>query len=368
VKVVYVSTLERGGPLSHVRMLAPEVARLGADVLVVCATDDVAESFRKLGVDAVVAPLGHKLDLRGATHVWPLLEGADVVHTHDRRGGLLVRPQARVRGARPVHTLHGLPEEIAPRLGRNGAPVPPGVSRARLAWLLHGYPRVEATLSALGDVVTPSAAMAGFLTGHGVAKRRVHVIPYGVPRGSPVRGSTDRPFTVGTAANLEYWKGIDVLVQACAGAQAPLRLEIYGDGALRGELERQAQAAHVDARFHGFVDDFPARLPSLDVFALPSRADNFPVAILEAMAHGLPVIAARVGGVPELVADGETGILVEPDDIPALTRALDRLGADPELRASFGARGAERVAERFSADGTARQMLTLYERLCGSST
>lgn len=368
MKVVYVSTLERGGPLSHLRMLAPGVAGLGAEVLVVCATDGVAESFRSLEVDAVAAPLGHKLDLRGAARVWPLLEGADVVHTHDRRAGLLVRPQARARGARAVHTLHGLPEEIAPRLGRNGAPVPPGVSRARLAWLLHGYPRVEAALTALGDVVTPSAAMAGFLTEHGVAKRRVHVIPYGVPPGKPVRGSTDRPFTVGTAANLEYWKGIDVLVKACVAVQVPVRLEVYGDGALRGELERQARAAGVDAQFHGFVDDFPARLHGLDVFALPSRADNFPVSILEAMASGLPVVATRVGGVPELVADGETGLLVEPDDASALSRALDRLGADPQLRACLGERGAQRVAERFTADGVARQMLTLYERLCGSST
>ncbi len=267
-----------------------------------------------------------------------------------------------------VHTLHGLPEEIAPRLGRNGAPVPPGVSRARLAWLLHGYPRVEAALTALGDVVTPSR-------GDGRLPHRARGRT--APRArDPVRraawgarpGNADRPFTVGTAANLEYWKGIDVLVEACAAADVPVRLEIYGDGALRGELEGRARAADVDARFHGFVDDFPARLHGLDVFALPSRADNFPVSILEAMASGLPVVATRVGGVPELVADGETGLLVEPDDAPALARALDRLGGDPELRARLGAGGARRVAERFSADGVARQMLSLYGRLCGSCT
>jgi glycosyltransferase involved in cell wall biosynthesis len=280
VRVVYVSTLERGGPVSHLRQLAPAVAGLGADVRVVCAGAAVAESFRALGVEADARPLGHKLDLRGAAGVWPLLTGADVVHTHDRRAGLLVRPQARLRGSRPVHTLHGLPEEIAPRLGRVDAPVPPGVSRARLAWLLHGYPRVEALLSALGDVVTPSAAMAGYLVDHGVAARRVHVIPLGIPPVAPVSRGSNRPFTVGAAANLEYWKGIDVLVAACALARRPLRLEVYGDGALRGELERQARAAGVEARFHGFVGDLPARLAGLDVFALPSRADNFPSSIL----------------------------------------------------------------------------------------
>ena len=97
----------------------------------------------------------HKLDARGAAQAWPALAGADVVHTHDRRAGLLARPQARLRGAASVHTLHGVPEELCVRVGRDDEPVPPGVSRARIAWLLHGIVRIEALLTHLGTVDRP---------------------------------------------------------------------------------------------------------------------------------------------------------------------------------------------------------------------
>jgi glycosyltransferase involved in cell wall biosynthesis len=368
VRVVYVSTLERGGPLSHLRQLAPHVAGEGLEVLVACATEEVAESFRRLEVEAIPIPVAHKLDLRGASALSPLLKGADVVHTHDRRAGLFARPLGRLRSARIVHTLHGLPEEIAARLGREKAPDPPGVSRGRIAWLDHGYLRIEALLSSLGHVVAPSRAMAKFLLAHGFPERLVHVIPYGVEAGGPNGRQAHDVFVAGTAANLEYWKGIDVLLDAAALARTPLRLEIFGDGTLRAELERKAERAALDVRFHGFVEDLRGRLGGLDAFILPSRADNLPVAILEAMAAGLPVVGTRVGGIPELVAHGETGLIVEPEDPRALARALDGLAEDPERRAQLGRRGRARVAAHFSAEEVGRRTVALYERLCGSST
>jgi glycosyltransferase involved in cell wall biosynthesis len=167
----------------------------------------------------------------------------------------------------------------------------------------------------------------------------------------------------GVAANLEYWKGIDVLLEAARLAQSPVRLEIYGVGAEQAELERLAEG--LDANFNGFVQD---PLAGLDVLVQPSRADNLPLSILEAMASGLPVIGTRTGGIPELVIDGETGLLVEPERPEELAAALDSLAADPERRAELGRRGRERVQEHFSADGIARRTVALYEELCGSST
>ena len=363
MKVVYVSTLERGGPLSHVRDLAPKVAGAGVDVRVLCASEEVARTFGALDVEASVVPLRDKLDLAGAARIWPLLKGADVVHTHDRRAGLFARPQARLAGARAVHTLHGVPEEIVPLLGREGARVPAGAAMARLA--------AEALLSRFGAVVAPSRAMARFLAAHGFPKRRLHVIPYGIdPRGAdgrPPRGGGGQ-LAIGTAANLEYWKGIDLLVSACARLAHPYRLEIYGDGTWRERLEKQAAREGVEARFHGFVADYRSRLSELDLFVLPSRGDNLPVSILEAMAAGLPVVGTRVGGIPELVVDGETGLIVEPEDPAGLAVAIASLAADPERRAELGRRGAERVAEHFDAEDVARRMVRLYERLCASST
>ena len=370
MRVVYACSLDQGGPLSHLRDLAPAVARLGVDVTVLAATDDVARDFRADGVEAVVRPLAHKLDARGARAVWRELEGSDLVHTHDRRSGLLARPQARLRGARAVHTLHGIPDELFIRVGREDGDVPlwPGVSRARLAWLEHGVVPIEAALGRLGTVVVPSHALAGYLAEHGFPRRRLRVIPNGIEVSRTEPGPLRSPPVVGTAAILEYRKGVDVLLEAAARAAVPLRLEIYGEGADRAELERQADALGVDAVFHGFVHDLRRRFAELDLFVLPTRGENLPVSILEAMGSALPVVATRVGGIPELVAHGDTGLLVEPDDPAALADAMTRVLVDPGVHAAFGAAGARRARELFDNGDVARRMVALYEELCGSST
>jgi len=369
MRVVYVSTLPRSGPLSHLLQLAPAVAAAGADVHVACASEEVRGWFEAVGVEATAVPIADKRDVGGASALWPLLAGADVVHTHDRRAGLFGRLAGRARGASVVHTLHGLPEEIVPQFGSPGAPRPPGVSRARLAWVVQGVLRAERMLARLGWTVAPSSAMARFLVAHGFPPRRVEVIPYGIGVDSTARrGARNGPLVVGTAANLEYWKGVDVLIEAVALARAPVRLEIFGRGSLAGELEELARQRSVDARFNGFEPNVQARMPSLDVYALPSRGDNLPVSILEAMAAGLPVVATRVGGIPELVVDGETGFLVDRDDARGLAEALDRLAGDTDERLNMGAKAAERARAEFSAAGIAARMIGLYERICESST
>jgi len=362
MRVVYVSTIERGGPISHLQGLVPHVAASGVDVHVVCAADDVAESFRQLGVDTTVFPLRHKLDVSGAWKLGPLLD-ADVVHTHDRRGGLLVRPQARRRGACAVHTLHGLPEAIAVRVGRTSVARPPGVSRWEEAWFLHGYLRIERLLARFGPVIVPSEALRQFLVGHGMAPARLRVVHTGIEPGPGKRSASSGPLRVATAANLEYWKGVDVLLDACRRVDGAVHVDVYGVGSERERLERQAAGLGVDADFHGFVDDFRSRLRTADVFVLPSRGDNFPVSVLEAMAEGVPVVATRVGGIPELVVDGETGVLVEPDDAAALGAALGRLAGDEALRTRFGDAGRSRVHEQFDPADAARRVVAVYEEL-----
>jgi len=368
MRVVYVSTIERGGPLTHLRQLAPRVAAKGFDVHVLCGSEALAETFRVLGVSAEAVPVSHKLDVLGGRDLWRRLDGADVVHTHDRRAGLFGRLAGRLRGARVLHTLHGMPEEIAARIGRPDAPDPPGVSRARLAWLEHGYLPIEAGLTRLGHVIAPSQAMADFMVAHGFAAQLVHVVGYGVEPDGEHEPREHETLVAAVAANLEYWKGIDVLLEAARLAESPLRLEIYGTGALRGELEQQALEGGVDARFHGFVGDIRARLADADVLVQPSRADTLPLAVLEAMAGGLPVVGTRVGGIPELVLDGETGIVVPSEDPRALAAALDSLAASPERRRELGRRGRARAQESFSPERTTRRMVALYEELCGSST
>ena len=122
------SSLPAGGPLSHVRDLAPAVAARGVDVSVICADERVAADFRAVGLEVAVVPLQSKFDLGNARRLPALLRGADVVHSHDRRAGLFARTAARMVGARAVHTLHGVPDEIFLRVGRTDPPPPPGVS------------------------------------------------------------------------------------------------------------------------------------------------------------------------------------------------------------------------------------------------
>lgn len=337
-------------------------------MLVVCADERSAAAFRAAGVEAVVRPLHNKLDLPGAARTWPELEEADIVHTHDRRTGLLVRPLARARGERSVHTLHGIPDELFGRVGRDVPVEDPTASRIRLLWLEHGLLRIEALLSYLGTVVVPSRALADYIAAHGFPERRLHVIPNGIAvrrREPPPRRD---PVVIGTAALLERRKGIDVLLEASARLVTPHRLVVYGDGPLRSELETLARRLGVPAEFPGFAPDFAERIEELDVFVLPSRGENLPIAILEAMAAALPVVATRVGGVPEVVADEETGLIVEPDDVDGLAAALDRVASDAGLRERLGRAGAERITERFDARSTARQMVELYRGLLAGTS
>jgi glycosyltransferase involved in cell wall biosynthesis len=367
VRVVYASSIDRFGPLSHLRDLAPAVAREGVDVRVLCLNEDVASSFEALGVEAAVVPLRTKLDLRGAAQVWKHLAGADVVHTHDARTGLLVRPQGPPRGVRSVHTFHGLPDELAMQVPPADS-APPEQTRSPGGWLAalgKGHVPAEGLLSRFGAVVAPSRAIAGFIGAHGVPPRRIHVIPYGIDVQRSAPGPPNDPPVVGVSAILTHRKGIDVLLEASARMELPMRLEIYGDGPLRGELERQAERLGVAATFHGFRDDLRELLRGFDVFVLPTRGDNLPVSILEAMGQALPVVSTRVGGVPELVEHGVTGLVVEPDDPEGLAGALTALLADPAVRASYGTAAAAKARVEFDNTVVARRMLDLYRRLCG---
>jgi glycosyltransferase involved in cell wall biosynthesis len=356
VKVLYVTSIPEAGPVTHLRTLVPAVAAAGVEPHVVCATEHVAAGFRAAGIEATVVPLRHKADVAGARRIWPLLAGADVVHTHDRRSGLLVRPAARARGAAVFHTYHGLPHQVAGLVdGR-----PAEVSGAHAAWLVHGYLAMESALAMLGQVIVPSRAVARFLVAHRFPAGRLHVVPNGIDLRRSEPGPAHEPLVVGTAAILEHRKGVDVLLDACARVDTPVRVEIFGDGSLRGDLEEQARVLGVDAQFHGRVDDVRARLEGLDIFVLPSRDENLPMALLEAMAAAVPPVATRVGGVPELVVDGESGLLVAVDDVDGLAAAIASLAHDPAHRERIARRAAQRVANEFEAEALGRRMVSLY--------
>jgi glycosyltransferase involved in cell wall biosynthesis len=167
---------------------------------------------------------------------------------------------------------------------------------------------------------------------------------------------------------LNQMKGVDYFLDAAAvvARRFPdVRFLIAGDGAHKGELEQQADRMGLRDRtvFTGFRCDVPALLAEASLSVLPSLSEGLSNSLLESMAAGVPAIAARVGGNPEVIADEETGILVPPRDSAALAGAMTRLLENPELARRFGEAGRRRVEEHFSVERSVRETESLYREL-----
>jgi sugar transferase (PEP-CTERM/EpsH1 system associated) len=172
---------------------------------------------------------------------------------------------------------------------------------------------------------------------------------------------------IGTVGRLSPEKGgVDVLVRAVERLRQThprARLLVVGDGALRPDLERVASELGSNAIFAGTRTDVARLLSAMDIFVLPSLKEAMPIALLEAMAMRLPVIATTVGGVPEIVDDGKTGLLVPPGDEAALHRALYRLADDPALMSTLSRAGQAHVQANFTLDSMVAQVEHLYDTL-----
>jgi glycosyltransferase involved in cell wall biosynthesis len=187
----------------------------------------------------------------------------------------------------------------------------------------------------------------------------VHVIPNGIAVG-PLPTPGDRAFArqalglpphapvVAFVGRLSPEKAPEVLLRAVQGTG--LRLLVAGEGALRPVLEAEADPAQV--RFLGFLPDVGPVLAAADVLALPSRTEGLPMAVLEAMAAGVPVVASAVGALPEVLGDG-AGMLVPAGDVAALRQALESLSA-PEVRSRLASAARRRVEFRYGAAAMAR--------------
>ena len=171
-----------------------------------------------------------------------------------------------------------------------------------------------------------------------------------------------------TVARMTSQKGHSTLLQAAPKVLAHYPqacLAWVGDGPERPQLEAQARALGLaeNIRFLGQRDDVPALLGAADLFVLPSRFEGHPLAALEALGSGLPVVGTRVCGLDEAVSHGETGLLVEPDRPDELAAAILELLGNSELRRRMGHAGRRQVAQRFTARAMARATTELYEQL-----
>jgi glycosyltransferase involved in cell wall biosynthesis len=171
----------------------------------------------------------------------------------------------------------------------------------------------------------------------------------------------------GVIARLTDQKGHSFLLESLANepALARLHLVVIGDGPLRADLERQAAGRGLSARvsFLGSRRDLGDLLSVMDIFVLPSLWEGLPLSMVLAMGAGLPVVSTSVAGIPEVVQDGRTGLLVPPGDAAALGRALARLVGSADERRSLGEAAREYVLPRFGVDRYVASVVSTYDRL-----
>jgi glycosyltransferase involved in cell wall biosynthesis len=379
-----IARLNMGGPAIHVASLAAGLETRGYHTTLVAGTlargeDSMAFVAERLGVSIVsvpemareVAPL---LDARSVGRLAAIIRELrpHVLHTHTAKAGAIARAAAVLAGdAWPpivAHTFHGhvLKGYFGP---------------ARTEF----FRRVERTLARASDVlVAVSPEVRDDLVELGVAPREKFAVVrlgiplterlgdpsgdldlralYGIPREAFVLGWVGRMTGVkDTGAVLE-------IVRATRDLGVDAVLCMVGDGPDREALEQRAHELGIARRtyFVGYQPEVAGYYRLFDAFVLPSVNEGTPVSAIEALASGTPVVANRVGGVPDVVRDGLDGFLVEPGDTEHAASRVAELARDDELRARLGASGRERVLRRYSVERLVEDVDRLYRALLGS--
>jgi len=293
------------------------------------------------GEDVHCAELRSRFDVRGVRRVVAAERAIDVVVSQSLAGQVVGHLVARRAGAPHVTTEH-----LGPTLGRRPH------ERAALRALA---PLIDLTIA-----VTP--AQIPDLVAAGYRRSRIRVIPNGVPELAParpaavVRGELDiaeDSFVVVLAARLEPLKQADLFVEAVVRAHRMddrIRGLVVGSGSEFPRIESLARGTGGVVRTVGERTDVVDLLAMADVVGLSSESEALPMVVLEAMALGRPVVATAVGGVPDVLADGAAGVLVQPGDAGAFADALVQLAHDPPRAAELGRAGHREWVQRYSAD------------------
>jgi glycosyltransferase involved in cell wall biosynthesis len=287
---------------------------------------------------------------------WLRRNAVDLVHTHNRMALTYGAPAARLAGLPAVHTKHGK----NPRAGLR-------LRAARVAArYLDAFVAVSPELGELARRRNEVEASRVLVIPNGIELGRFRPDPAARERVRAELSIAPDAWVVGTVGRIAVEKNQALLLRA----MAPLlgsgsHLVVVGDGPLLPSLSELARTLAVPGAVHlvGARRDVPEVLNALDVFALTSDTEGLPLVILEAMATGLPVVSTDVGGIPDVVDDGETGFLVHPGDERALRERLSALQADSGRTRALGENARSRAVSRFSAERMQRDYIALYERV-----
>jgi len=376
-----------GGPALHVAYLTAGLRERGYDTTLVAGSlargeDSMAFVASGLDVDVVrIDQLGREIsplrDLVATLRLARLIrrERPDILHTHTAKAGTVGRVAALLAGRRAppivVHTFHGhvLRGYFGPLRSRLFRLLERWLA-ARTTALIAVSPQVRDDLVSLG-VATPERfavirlgieldqRVAGGQNGRLESRRYL-----GIP--------TDR-FAVGWIGRMTAVKRTDDVLVAFKrlrddGVDAVLCM--VGDGPDREQLERRAHELGVvrDTLFLGYQEDVAPFYAAFDALVLPSSNEGTPVSAIEALAAGRPVVATRVGGVPDVVQEGEDGFLVEPGATDELADRLAQLARDPALRERMGRVGRERVLPRYAVERLVDDVDRLYRSLLSEAS
>ncbi|HEU4505742.1 MAG TPA: glycosyltransferase [Nitrospira sp.] len=351
-----------GGTETHILELASGIDRTKFDVTV-CSLKSggcLVEELRGRGIRVVCLNGAGKFDPRVLFRLWKLMreERPDVMQSFLFWANLSARVLGRL--SKVVRVVCSYHDEI--------------VSEGSLVRMID-----RMTFGWSHAVVCCSEAVRrSVIRQLGAPDARQTIIPFGVDVGRfavidrvtrKELGLDDDGPILGTVSRLvEPKKGLSVLLRAMAvlnrgGEHQGCQLLIIGEGPARESLEALSERLGLSSfvRFTGPRRDIPRILPLLDVFVLPSLYEGFGIAILEAMAAGRPVVATAVGGIPEFVVPGETGLLVEPGNAEALAEAIGCVLRDPERARLMGTRGRARVVSTFQMSTVVRRHEQVYE-------
>lgn len=314
---------------------------------------DMAREFEEAGISVGRVPKRNGIDPTLVPRLARTLRKrkTDVVHTHNPLPLIYGAPAARLAGAAAIHTKHGVNPGSRGHL----------MLRRAAATLTHAFVAVSDTTEAQARAQNDAPARKILTIPNGIRLDRYAPDPEARAAVRVELGLGDA-WVVGTVGRLDSYKNQAMLVRAMAPhLSSDVRLVIVGDGDSRAEVEA-AVAALPEPRWvvmTGRRMDVPRLIHAFDVFALSSQTEGLPLVVPEAMAAGLPIVTTAVGGLPSVVDEGVTGLLV-PVEERALSSALGTLAADRELARAMGKKARDTALARYSYDRMVEAYLELY--------
>jgi len=368
----------QGGAERYLLSLARELAPEWPTLVVAAAGSWLEREAAAAGLEVATIPEPRGgLSVRTVCRLVRLLRtgGVRIIHSHlgisDWYAWLA---SACVRNALLVSTEHGISADHPELFTRTSTSLRQLVHRLAHCLRLQSTDAVIAvstyTREAMRARYGQRATQRVVVIRPGIDPSRFPLSSFARPGRSAALGGNASPLRLVYVGRLEPEKGPDLLLEAvmiCGSRGLRLALTIVGDGSLRASLQTVIpEGAPVEVRWVGHTDPQPF-LSEGDLFILPSRSENLPIAVLEAMTMGLPILATSVGGVPEVVRNGITGLLVEPENASALAAAIEKLHADRALLAQMSSAARSEAAE-YDIASMAERVSDLYDQSAQAKT